>query len=250
MQVDALAVELRPRSMPEAADLGVRLVQANAAAVWTSAAPAFLIVLAPALASLDLSRFAPLVVIFWLKPWWDRTLLFVLSRAVFGQATGPGDVWRQWRAVWWRQLLPALTLRRLSPWRSYTQAIGQLENLHGAALHARLRVILNGQRGGAAAMTWAFGSFELALAAGAVALAEWLWPEGRHGGAFEWLSGDSGAAAAALALLYAAVVLFLEPYFVASGFAMYLNRRVQLEAWDVERELRRAIDERAPGADA
>jgi len=27
---------------------------------------------------------------------------------------------------------------------------------------------------------------------------------------------------------------------VAAGFAMYLNRRVELEAWDIEQELRRA----------
>jgi hypothetical protein len=28
---------------------------------------------------------------------------------------------------------------------------------------------------------------------------------------------------------------------VAAGFAMYLNRRAQLEAWDIEQELRRAF---------
>ncbi len=35
--------------------------------------------------------------------------------------------------------------------------------------------------------------------------------------------------------------MFIEPFYVASGFAMYLNRRAQLEAWDVEQELRRAF---------
>jgi thiosulfate reductase cytochrome b subunit len=42
-------------------------------------------------------------------------------------------------------------------------------------------------------------------------------------------------------LVYAGVVLMLEPFYVASGFAMYLNRRVELEAWDVEQEFRRAF---------
>ena len=40
---------------------------------------------------------------------------------------------------------------------------------------------------------------------------------------------------------YAAVIVFLEPFYVAAGFALYLNRRVELEAWDVEQELRRAF---------
>jgi hypothetical protein len=37
------------------------------------------------------------------------------------------------------------------------------------------------------------------------------------------------------------VVLFLEPFYVAGGFALYLNRRAELEAWDIEQEFRRAF---------
>jgi hypothetical protein len=44
-----------------------------------------------------------------------------------------------------------------------------------------------------------------------------------------------------LAVAYAIVIAFLEPFYVAAGFAMYLNRRAELEAWDVEQELRRAF---------
>jgi hypothetical protein len=44
-----------------------------------------------------------------------------------------------------------------------------------------------------------------------------------------------------MAVAYAFVVAFLEPFYVAAGFAMYLNRRAELEAWDVEQELRRAF---------
>ena len=40
---------------------------------------------------------------------------------------------------------------------------------------------------------------------------------------------------------YAIAVLFLEPFYVAAGFAMYLNRRAELEAWDIEQEFRRAF---------
>jgi hypothetical protein len=44
-----------------------------------------------------------------------------------------------------------------------------------------------------------------------------------------------------LTFAYFVVVLFLEPFYVAAGFAMYLNRRTQLEAWDIEQEFRRAF---------
>ena len=36
-------------------------------------------------------------------------------------------------------------------------------------------------------------------------------------------------------------VLLLEPFYVSAGFGMYLNRRTELEAWDIEQEFRRAF---------
>ena len=45
----------------------------------------------------------------------------------------------------------------------------------------------------------------------------------------------------AWAVAICCVIGFLEPFYVAAGFAMYLNRRAELEGWDVEQELRRAF---------
>ena len=52
---------------------------------------------------------------------------------------------------------------------------------------------------------------------------------------------DQIGATLCLAAVYGAVVALLEPFYVGAGFAMYLNRRVQLEAWDIEQEFRRAF---------
>jgi len=58
----------------------------------------------------------------------------------------------------------------------------------------------------------------------------------------QWLrSSESGIHQFVYLFAYAAVVLFLEPFFVSAGFAMYLNRRVELEAWDIEQEFRRVF---------
>jgi hypothetical protein len=137
MQVDALAVDLRPRSMPEAADLGVRLVQANARSVWRCFVPLWLVVMALALASVELAGWLPGLIVFWLKPWLDRGLLFVLSRAVFGESTRFADLWRERSQVLFGQLLSTLTLRRLSAWRSFTQAAYQLEGHRRCGAAAR-----------------------------------------------------------------------------------------------------------------
>jgi len=44
-------------------------------------------------------------------------------------------------------------------------------------------------------------------------------------------------------IAYAVAVAFLEPFYVAAGFGMYINRRVELEAWDIEQEFRRAFSD-------
>jgi len=47
------------------------------------------------------------------------------------------------------------------------------------------------------------------------------------------------------ALGYAAAVLLLEPFYVAAGFGLYLNRRTLLEGWDIEVALRRIAERHA-----
>jgi hypothetical protein len=242
MRVDALSIQLRPRPMAEAADLGVLLVRTHARSVWLTFGPVFAVVFLAALATIDIAPWLPTFIIFWLKPWLDRSLLFVLSRAAFGQETRFADLWRDRGSVWWREWLETLLWRRLSPWRSFTQPIHQLEGQRGKVGRKRRAVLLRAKRGAAAGMHVAFAHVELALYGGALAVVVWLAPEGAHRHLLTWLfDSDASGNQLVLAALYGAVVLALEPFYVAAGFAMYLNRRVELEAWDVEQEFRRAF---------
>jgi hypothetical protein len=242
MRIDALAVRLRPRSMNEASDLGVRLAQAYARSVWGSYLPVHALVLALALSCIGIAHWLPTLVIYWLKPWLDRSLLFALSRAVFGEQTRFADLWRAQRSVWWHRPWTTLMRQRLSPFRAFTQPVYQLEGQTGAALRARRRVLLNGQHMRAGALQFAFANIETVLAVGLLAATAWFAPEGHSGDVLQWLGRDAGdLPVALLTLCYGLIVLLVEPYFVAAGFAAYLNRRVELEAWDVEQEFRRVF---------
>jgi hypothetical protein len=245
MRVEGLALALRPRSMGEACDLGAALVRGNVRSLWRCFAPLYLAVAALALCTLDLHAWAPMLIVFWLKPWLDRVLIFVLARAAFGEATAWADLWRARRQVLGGQLLRTLLWRRFSPWRAYTQAVEQLEGQRGGARRARVRLLLNGQRGPATALQTAFAQAELVLFYGLLALIWWFIPEAVGGDLWDWLAQGGTDESLGLSLLfsltYMVVVLFLEPFYVAAGFAMYLNRRVALEAWDVEQEFRGAF---------
>jgi hypothetical protein len=221
----------------------VRLVQANARSVWGTYLPVHVVVLALAVATVQVAAWMPYLVLFLAKPWLDRSLLFSLARAVFGERTRFADLWRAQRTVWWQHLLPGLVRQRLSSWRSFTAPIEQLEGQHGwSQLGARRRVLLNGQQGPARLMQLAFALLESVLWVGGAAAVAWFMPQGHAIDLAQWFDKDRDLLVdAVLALSYGVVVFVVEPYFVAAGFAMYLNRRVQLEAWDVEQEFRRVF---------
>ena len=242
MQIDALAVRLRPRTPFESVDLGLRLCQHAARSIYPCYALVALPVAVLALATSELAAWLPILVLWWAKPWLDRTILFVLSRAAFGQRTTPRDVLTAQRHVWWRQLLFTCTVQRLSLWRSLTAPVYQLEGLSLRQARHRVGHIRRRTAGPAAMVTAAFATAEASLLMALISLAFWMAPAGRTPDVFTVMAGeDSGFVAIVIAVAYALTVMFLEPFFVAAGFAMYMNRRAELEAWDIEQEFRRAF---------
>lgn len=241
MQVEAFAIRLRQRSPMEAADLGVRLCQDAARSVYVCYFAVALPVIAFALASFEIARWIPTLAIWWMKPWLDRTILFVLSRAAFGQTTSLRELWDAQRHVLWGQLLRTLTTRRLSPWRSFTQPVYQLEGLTGSRLRKRVVQIRSGKSGNALLVTGAYNLAEIAAMGSLLSFVFWFAPPGYEFQLADFFrNSNDGTFQFAVAMTYAVAVLLIEPLYVASGFAMYLSRRVDLEAWDIEQEFRRA----------
>ena len=242
MQIDALAIRMRGRGSMEAADLGVRLSQRAMRAVYSCYLLVALPLAAICLSLYDIAGWLPALALWWSKPWLDRTVLFVLSRAAFGQPTTLADLWEARRQVWWQHLLSTLTLRRLSPWRSFTQPAYQLEGLSGAVARKRASRLKRGVIRSALSVAAAFGFAESALFIAAICLVFWLIPPEQAPDLYSLLTDKSSTwVGLVLSVGYALAILFLEPFYVGAGFGMYLNRRAELEAWDLEQELRRAF---------
>ena len=245
MRIEALDVVLRPRSAWEAVELGAALVRRHARAIWTP----LLAITLPVFALLNLLCWfadtlwlAPLVM-WWLKPAFDRVPLFVLSRAVFGEVPDTRATLRA-QATFGRRWMPAyLTWRRLSPARALNMPIDLLEGATGAAARARRSALGGSMYGVASLMTLVFVNFEFALVIGAALLVVLFIPDGQLDSVARaigpalldlprWLELAYGAAS------YAAAIA-LAPFYVGGGFGLYLNRRTGIEAWDVEIALRR-----------
>ena len=259
MQPANIAVALRRRSPWEAIDLGLTMLQRW----WRQVYAPLVLVAAPLIAaSFALAWYfnriwLAIVLVWWLKPVYDRVVLHVLSRAVFGERPSTGAVLRAWREWLGTGVLASLLnpIYRFEWARSFNLAVRQLEGQRGRAARQRRTLLGRRARGHAVWLSvvcvhfeWmvlypSFGLLLAMLLPAKAAEGQSIW-ELFTGGVDEtaqlWSYGD--------ALAYAATVLLLEPFYVAAGFALYLNRRTLLEGWDIEVALRRIAERHAVAA--
>ncbi|MDQ1091522.1 hypothetical protein QE400_000935 [Xanthomonas sacchari] len=246
MRIERLDVVLRARSAWEAMELGNALVRRHAGAIWKP----WLLITLPLFVVLNLGAWAidqlwlaPLL-LWWLKPVLDRIPLFVISRAVFGDVPRVRDTVRAQGAWGWRPLLGYLTWRRLSPARSVFMPLELLEGASPDQQRERRRTLGGAIYGHALLLACVCWHFEAMLCLACIATIFMfvpieLLPETARAA---WaLIGDQTPVWADIgfnAIGWLAMTL-IEPFFVGAGFGLYLNRRTQLEAWDVEMALRR-----------
>lgn len=246
MKIESLSVELRPRSGWEAMELGAALVRRHAAVIWSS----WLIVTGLVCVLLNLAAWAidqlwlALILMWWLKPVFDRIPLYVLSRAVFGSAPTVADTVRAQLHWGWRPMLGHLTWRRFSPLRTAMLPVDLLEGAAPAMMRERRRIIGAGNGGHASMLMLMCLHFILALQLSGVLVPMMFVPnellsETARG---VWLTLSENPPVWALIALNAIdwlAVAMIEPFYIGAGFGLYLNRRTQLEAWDLEIAFRR-----------
>jgi len=247
---DGLRVAVRPRSAWEAADLGLALLRAQAGPVYRAWLGALL---PPALVLAVLCRHAPWLaplILWWLKPLLDRPVLHVLAKAAFGRTPGVAETLRGGPGYCRKGVAATLLWRRFSLERSLLLPVWQLEEPTSSAFRKRRKVLFRRGRAQAQLLTLACLLFTLVLGVGILTgLAYFIPGQGGQdlmaaafagpGRRLAWLDNLLSA----LPTLATAV---LEPFYVAAGFGLYLNRRVQLEGWDLEQAFRQ-LGQRARG---
>ncbi len=246
MDLARIAVKLRPRTPWEGIDLGFMLARQWFLPLWLlwmiSALPVLLLVI-----FLPLELVWKALLLWWFKPLYEPPLLYWMGQRLFGEQPS----WRELRAAWTQTVLPQLfanlTWRRLNPARSFVMPVTVLERLRGKPRSERIRV-LSRKSNAASWLTFIGIHFEYILLMGLFFLVSMLIPEELAVGILddylfasnaigEWVTLGSGLLVMSMAA----------PFYVAGGFALYLTRRSELEAWDIELGLRR-MAQRQTGA--
>ncbi|WP_295879449.1 DUF4129 domain-containing protein [uncultured Thiohalocapsa sp.] len=245
MDLSRMTATARPRSPWESIDLGFALARTWFLPLWLcwwlTAAPLALAALVPLHRHPDLW----LLLVWWCKPAFEALPLHWLSRALFGEQLALPAAARSLPRALPPRLWPQLLWRRIGMGRSFNMAVTLLEAPRGGARGQRLRVLRTGAAGW---LTLVCVHLEAILWLSGLLLLAFLVPEGLPTPDLEAAIFDTGSAPywiASLGMVLAMSVI--APCYVAAGFALYLGRRTELEAWDLELAFRRARATRRTG---
>lgn len=243
MDLERMTARVRPRKGWEAIDLGMALVQQHAKALYKI----WFIITFP-IYFLGITVFSgysiwPFFVFWLLIPIWERPMLHFLSRELFGERLSVKDCVKQFFKLAKIQWFPSLTWRRPSFTRSLDLPVIQLEGLTGSERSQRLKVIHSIGSGVAVWLTILFVMLELAFYFSLIALAYLLLPQPMTEDIDIWnwvtAQGEFWLVDLGLNLLIYLSVSLVAPFYTACGFALYLNQRTHLEAWDIELSFKR-----------
>lgn len=248
MRLEDVTAEIRPRAPWESVDLGCSLARRHIGTVWK----AWLVTVVPLWLVLALLLHNHpvwmMLIVWWLKPVYDRVPLMVLSRALFGSSPTAWEVLKSWPRLLVRRLPFALLLGRFSPSRSLSLPVAELEGLRGRAYSQRVSLLERNGGEGATMATLVGFLLEIVTALGVVLLALMMVPEHI---VTRWLQGigdffvhsditdlNSGFFWLAAGVQMLAISL-MEPFYVSAGFALYINSRTLTEGWDIELAFKR-----------
>ena len=237
-----LAVLPRPRSHWQAIDAGMLLARAHywkLLVLWLT----FSVPIAAIVLILTLSGFTNIWVIlimWWFKPLYELPLLMYLSNVLFSQPTSIRQALKESKRQFFALFKSYLTLSRISPSRSMTAPVVFLEQLKGKARRKRVATLTNDTtRAYTLMLAWlhieGIGFYVLMpilyTLLGAGVTLEQFWSD----------FGETDTAYGTIPLvLFAVVPMILSalagPFYVSSGFLLYINRRMRLEAWDIEHQ--------------
>ncbi len=228
----------RPRSSWQAIDVGFKVARAHyfkLLTLWLILAIPFLFI-AESINALGTQW--GIAFWWWFKPFYELPLLLYLSKVIFSEQISIKDCIIQSLRHFWTMMKTFTGLSRLSLTRSTTSSVVFLENLGGEKRISRAQVLTDGRTHSYTMMmgclhvefilTYAIFAIAIVLAPGYL---EDIIPD---------LLADKLPVATQL-LTDSTVVIaagLVAPFFVSAGFLIYINRRMRLEAWDIEHQFK------------
>ncbi len=242
--INKLTVLPRPRSAWQAIDAGFTFARAHYVALlllWLGISLPFVALCTALYWLLDWTQ--AIIIWWWFKPLYELPLLFYLSKALFSETIPLRTCWKLAFKNFWLLCITYLSYARLSTARSLTFSVVFLEKLPFRKRGTRIQTLKH-EKTRHTLLMWVCIHIEIILAyfiffsvlgllftdAFTEIEFEYFLDPGATEQARFWYFLTSVGAVLAAALM--------APFYVSAGFIVYINRRMSLEAWDVEHRFR------------
>lgn len=234
MDLGKISIDPRLRNGWQAVDLGFAMARQwwrAAFLVWALPAFAFYLLLSVFFFE---RAWLILLLVWWLKPLWDRLPLALASRALFGETPDiRRTLWESWK-TFKPDALASLTWRRLSPSRSFDLPVTVLEGLRGEDRTRRIGVLHQSYGNAATWLTLLLVHVELFLALGCWSALALLVPQEWDISVFALMTSEDNLANHLSNLITFTAMALVGPFYSMAGFSLYICRRIELEGWDIE----------------
>lgn len=186
-----------------------------------------------------------MLLVWWCKPLFDRLPLMLLSRYLFNER--PKGVFgvRNLARLYLFNCLSALVWRRTDMRRSFNLPVTVLERQKGRLRARRCAALAPGSGSAATWLTLVSVHLEMLLPLSVVLALVAMFGDLVDLDPMILLTDENGLFAHLSNLSLLAGMSLVAPFYIASGFALYLNRRVELEAWDLELLFRESARKRS-----
>ncbi len=248
MQIDNIQAKIRPRGNWEAIDLGFLMANRWKSHIYKT----WFLVTLPIFMLLNLifyNNMGWVCFIFWLlKPVFDRFILITVSRRLFKEKIVNSELIKLAPRLFFKHIIKHLTVYRFDPNRAFNLPVWFLENLSGKRRSERARILKLTASGASSLLTFAALHLELFFYVAIIALIASIFPNYMLFGdmfrnSFEniiaiYESNNWYIEFFANSIYFLSVTL-IEPFYVCAGFTLYLNRRTELESWDIELDFKK-----------
>ena len=179
--------------------------------------------------------FIPYIALWWLKPFFDRLILHVVSTRFFSGPSSPegNNLKTSLFGNIRRGLLGDLLWRRFSPYRASYMPLRVLERTSVKQFKQRKKTLAGGGLNFCAFISGFGLTAEVVLLVGEILFAlisiQLFFPA-----AFSYISESQATVEVIAFITFCFNYILVESLYVCMGFGLYINSRVELEGWDLQ----------------
>ncbi len=175
-----------------------------------------------------------ILITWWLKPLFDRAPLFIASRKLFNEDVSIRETLRKLPRLYATDFFSWLLWRRLSLTRSFDMPLTVLESLKHQQRTRRMQILHQKTANAATWLTIVCVHLELIIWIGTLGFFMLLVPEEVDINLMDMIIDENMIAQMVSNSVQFMAMALIAPFYTMAGFALYINRRISLEAWDLE----------------